>query len=1012
MNRRAFTFVAALGVLSMLASGCDDEVRTFPPSLDGPRDVTIVKGQVCLDSIGGIDARVAPVTRACDPNPETEDGEPLPPEIGDIGLVASEQNNRIGVLDMSRVRPRFVDLDPSEPGVSHISVGRAPVAVAAGPGGNAGYALNQIDKTISPINLWWLRTDPQDAIELPRTPRMMEVSPAFEASVNDQTIGEPDRLIVALTRPNSLWIRDGVSCPKPDGVGSASFDRRASDADVSCTPPDDDAVTTLALADTPSAMTLSPDGDRLYVAYRDRGFMSVFGLDERATADGAACRILDSTPCEIDRIGLAAPCSDGLDNDGDGLIDQEDPQCYGPFDNEAPSAPGSPSAACSDGVDNDGDGLVDRDDPGCAFAGDDSESDPDEPVGTRACSDGADNDGDGLVDWPDDPDCYGERGRSERDAGRLGVESISVGPMDRFVYVVDKANTELLVADAQRGELIDVRRAEPGDRRAFLNDRGITVATHPEAVQGRVVRSVIWQDPDCDNRDTCSHGVVRYDFEAMVASNNSSIYTVSAATAYCEVYETDDLLTTREFLERGEAFQNSRERECLDVPRFPQPEDPNADACQAVRSCQACLGSLDACQECRQDPPEGGCSQVCAAVGDDACTEECDNFVRNDVECRTSGRLQSSALVNVAYNPEFALRDSLDRNAQVNVGGSCDTPSALLDAAREQNADPSTECAAPFRPQPVALDTPELDGSSTITRASLRRDPSLVLVPGTSIPSEFRTPDVPLDAIQPFTLDPTDDYTIRSETWTVAWEGVIPGTNRDDAIISADEPGLLEMGGADMCSLGVVAGDRLTIRSQPDLEDGPESCDAFDSTERGFLTWRVAEVRPRELKLEVIDAEDGEFADELPRRECFTRAIDYEVRPEGEWLAYGSNTGYLSPRESFEGRCIESKNANDPRFTSRVRTGEIYRGPYLSFEMRPGDVDPVRSDTQELRYRFRVEQNFSADRFSSNTIFPRDILYDPLLPGGRMVMVPDASGDFVFLRNFDDRERRTGIRLQ
>jgi hypothetical protein len=995
----------------MLASGCDEELRTFPPSLDGPRDVTIVKGQVCLDSTGGIDGRVVPIPRACDPNPETEDGEPLPPELGDIGLVASEQNNRVGVLDMSRVRPRFVDLDPTEPGVSHIPVGRAPIAVAAGPGGNAGYALNQMDQSISPINLWWLRTDPDDVIELPRTPRLMEVSPAFETSVDDQTIGEPDRLIVALTKPNSLWIRDGVSCPKPDGVGTEAFDRRDPGADVSCNAPGNPGVTIRPLPDIPAAMTLSPDGERLYVAYKDLGFMSVFGLDERATADGAECRFGDSLPCEIDRIELAATCSNGLDDDGDGLFDHEDPQCYGPFDDESPS---SSSAACSDGMDNDGDGLIDRDDPECAYAGDDSESEQDEPIGSRACSDGTDNDGDGLVDWPEDPDCYGERGRSERDAGRLGIESIAVGPMDRFVYVVNKANIEVLVVDAQRGELIDTRTAEPGDRRAFFDDRGITVATYPEAVEGRVVRSIQWRDPDCENRDTCSHGVIRHDFEAVVASDNSSIYVVRAATAYCEVYENEDLLTTREFLERGEAFQNSRERECLNVPRFPQPEDPDSEACQALQTCEDCLGSLRACEECRQDPPEDGCTQVCEAVGTDACTDECEDYVRNEVECRTSGRLQSSALVNVAYNPEFALKDSLARNAQVAVGGSCDTPAALLDAAREQNADPSTECAAPFRPQPVALDTPELDGSSTITRATLRRDPTLALAAAGDIDPDFRDPDLPLDAVQPIAFGPTDDYTILSETWTVAWEGVIPGTNRDDAVISEDEPGVLEMGGADMCSLGVVAGDRLTIRSQPDLEDGPESCAAFDEAERGFRTWRVAEVRPRELKLEVIDTgmEEGEFADELPRRECFTRAIDYEVRPHGEWLAYGSNTGYLSPRESFEGRCIDTENASDPRYTSRVRTGEIFRGPYLSFELRPGDVEPVRSDTQELRYRFRVERNFDADRFSSNTIFPRAIVYDPLLPGGRIIMVPDASGDFVFLRNFDDSDQPNGIRLQ
>ena len=62
----------------------------------------------------------------------------------------------------------------------------------------------------------------------------------------------------------------------------------------------------------------------------------------------------------IYRLSAADPaCDDGLDNDGDGLIDfPEDPGCMNAVsDLEDP--------ACNDGVDNDGDGLVDLADPGC-----------------------------------------------------------------------------------------------------------------------------------------------------------------------------------------------------------------------------------------------------------------------------------------------------------------------------------------------------------------------------------------------------------------------------------------------------------------------------------------------------------------------------------------------------------------------------------------------------------------------------------------------------------------------
>ncbi len=72
--------------------------------------------------------------------------------------------------------------------------------------------------------------------------------------------------------------------------------------------------------------------------------------------------------------------------------------------------------ACSDGVDNDGDGLVDYpNDPGCSSASDDDERDPPQ------CSDGRDNDGDGLIDYPDDPGCSSAQDDDETDPCKTPV---------------------------------------------------------------------------------------------------------------------------------------------------------------------------------------------------------------------------------------------------------------------------------------------------------------------------------------------------------------------------------------------------------------------------------------------------------------------------------------------------------------------------------------------------------------------------------------------------------------
>ena len=85
-------------------------------------------------------------------------------------------------------------------------------------------------------------------------------------------------------------------------------------------------------------------------------------------------------------------CDDGIDNDGDGLVDMADPGCA----NGADTSEQNSQAACDDGIDNDGDGLIDMADPGCS-----SPSDPSEQNALAACDDGIDNDGDGLIDMAD-----------------------------------------------------------------------------------------------------------------------------------------------------------------------------------------------------------------------------------------------------------------------------------------------------------------------------------------------------------------------------------------------------------------------------------------------------------------------------------------------------------------------------------------------------------------------------------------------------------------------------------
>jgi|GEM_PF-5840131 len=116
-------------------------------------------------------------------------------------------------------------------------------------------------------------------------------------------------------------------------------------------------------------------------------------------------------------------CSDTADNDGDGVIDADDPGChtdgdpdnpdtYDPNDDDETDVP-----ECRDGRDNDGDGKIDFPaDPDCDNADDDDES--------PECSDDIDNDGDGKIDFPADPEC--DDAQDDSEAGLLARTGTAV----------------------------------------------------------------------------------------------------------------------------------------------------------------------------------------------------------------------------------------------------------------------------------------------------------------------------------------------------------------------------------------------------------------------------------------------------------------------------------------------------------------------------------------------------------------------------------------------------------
>ena len=120
----------------------------------------------------------------------------------------------------------------------------------------------------------------------------------------------------------------------------------------------------------------------------------------------------------------SSDCKNNLDDDGDGLIDYPaDPQCTSATD-------GSETVDCSNGIDDDGDGLIDAADPACSNALLPDRENP-------RCDDGIDNDGDGAIDWDGgpggatpDPQCSGKPFSDKEAAGcGIGAELALLAPL-------------------------------------------------------------------------------------------------------------------------------------------------------------------------------------------------------------------------------------------------------------------------------------------------------------------------------------------------------------------------------------------------------------------------------------------------------------------------------------------------------------------------------------------------------------------------------------------------------
>ena len=404
-----------------------------------------------------------------------------------------------------------VDITTSVPGVTSIPTGERPHSIAGDALGAFVVLVSAVGNDISIVStndnreIAWQKLDKK-----PRKILFHASDDAFYVFFSD---GSVRRLVLTF------------DCGNEQGILPASCSLDKDKITITWTE-------TTTLDGTVSDVIDDPVLNRAFVSYSDRRYISILAYDD---TQGSCANGSTSYPCEVRRMGAGFGCADGLDNDGDGLIDAQDPKCFYPWSIESPQSTEDDIQVgwfgigeCGDGIDNDGDGLIDALDPGCVSSNDASEAEGFQPMTPGTCADGIDNNGDGDADrddmhcrWPsddesddtnaitsglcrdgldndgdglidtDDSACYGKNGYSESDLASHGRGALGIDPRGRWLYVLDPVDSQLIVIDLSTEKTLDRSGWYPRHRLV-----GIPVSRLVLAVAGDIRQDDIYQKND------------------------------------------------------------------------------------------------------------------------------------------------------------------------------------------------------------------------------------------------------------------------------------------------------------------------------------------------------------------------------------------------------------------------------------------------------------------------------------------------------------------------------------
>ena len=382
----------------------------------------------------------------------------------------------IQLVSLDTNRPAYVDFDPGEPGNTGIDVPDGPSTIAVGLVPTVALVGSARDPALSAVNV--VQGVPLgQPLRLASSPQLIRNIPGTSRFVVSQRLD-----------PSLSIVRLDVTCDGEAGVHRSD-----------CTL--DGAITvegTIPLDAPPASFAVGADG-RVFVTRDGQTTVLVVDLALDPSSGAPSC----GSACETLRWSLTPDCRDGIDNDGDGVSDFDDPQCFGPDGSESINE----SLICSDGLDNDGDGVADADDPDCltpefgseeglvglppcsnGFDDDlDGLTDINDP-GCEAsdgaseferglsiapsddgpmadCRDGLDNDGDGQTDWPAETGCYAAWSESESPVRLVVPSEVALTDDGELLLVADASGSQLLVFDAATGDRLAPNETHPQYRR-------------------------------------------------------------------------------------------------------------------------------------------------------------------------------------------------------------------------------------------------------------------------------------------------------------------------------------------------------------------------------------------------------------------------------------------------------------------------------------------------------------------------------------------------------------------